>query len=37
LKGLRSEPFSEEHAKSDEEILAEELAAEAARKNAGAA
>jgi TRAP-type mannitol/chloroaromatic compound transport system permease small subunit len=37
LKGLRSEPFSEEHTKSDEEILAEELAAEAARKNAGAA
>jgi TRAP-type mannitol/chloroaromatic compound transport system permease small subunit len=37
LKGLRSEPFSEEHAKSDEEILAEELAAEAARKNAGVA
>jgi len=37
LKGLRSEPFSEQHAKSDEELLAEELAAEAARKNAGAA
>lgn len=37
LKGLRAEPFSDEHARSDEEILAEELAAEAAKKNAGAA
>jgi len=37
LKGLRPEPFSEEHGKSDEELLAEQLAAEAAAKNAGAA
>jgi len=36
LKGLRSEPMSVEAVKSDEEILAEELAAEAAKKLAGA-
>jgi TRAP-type mannitol/chloroaromatic compound transport system permease small subunit len=36
LKGLRSEPMSVEAAKSDEEILAEELAAQAAKKLAGA-
>ena len=31
LTGHRSEPFSVEHDKSDEELLAEELAAEAAK------
>ena len=36
LKGLRDEPMSVEAGKSDEEILAEELAAEAAKKLAGA-
>jgi TRAP-type mannitol/chloroaromatic compound transport system permease small subunit len=36
LKGLRDEPMSVEAAKSDEEILAEELAAQAAKKMAGA-
>jgi TRAP-type mannitol/chloroaromatic compound transport system permease small subunit len=36
LKGLRDEPMSVEAVKSDEEILAEELAAEAAKKLAGA-
>lgn len=36
LQGLRDEPFSAESTKSDEEILAEELAAEAERKLAGA-
>jgi TRAP-type mannitol/chloroaromatic compound transport system permease small subunit len=36
LKGLREEPMSVEAVKSDEEILAEELAAEAAKKLAGA-
>jgi TRAP-type mannitol/chloroaromatic compound transport system permease small subunit len=36
LKGLRAEPMSVEAAKSDEEILAEELAAQAAKKMAGA-
>lgn len=36
LKGLRDEPMSVESVKSDEEILAEELAAEAAKKLAGA-
>lgn len=36
LRGLIPEPFSAEAAKSDEEILAEELAAEAERKLAGA-
>ena len=36
LRGLRSEPMSVEHHKSDEEILAEELAAEAEKKMAGA-
>jgi TRAP-type mannitol/chloroaromatic compound transport system permease small subunit len=35
LKGLRSEPMSVEAVKSDEEILAEELAAQAAKKLAG--
>ena len=35
LKGLRDEPMSVEAVKSDEEILAEELAAEAAKKQAG--
>jgi TRAP-type mannitol/chloroaromatic compound transport system permease small subunit len=36
LLGLRDEPFSAESTKSDEELLAEELAAEAERKLAGA-
>ena len=36
LKGLRNEPMSIEPGKSDEEILAEELAAEAAKKQSGA-
>jgi TRAP-type mannitol/chloroaromatic compound transport system permease small subunit len=36
LKGLRDEPMSVEAVKSDEEILAEELAAQAAKKMAGA-
>jgi TRAP-type mannitol/chloroaromatic compound transport system permease small subunit len=36
LKGLRDEPMSVEAVKSDEEILAEELAAQAAKKLAGA-
>jgi TRAP-type mannitol/chloroaromatic compound transport system permease small subunit len=36
LQGLREEPFSAESTKSDEERLAEELAAEAERKLAGA-
>jgi TRAP-type mannitol/chloroaromatic compound transport system permease small subunit len=36
LKGLRDEPMSVETVKSDEEILAEELAAQAAKKLAGA-
>jgi len=36
LQGLRNEPMSVEAGKSDEEILAEELAAEAAKKQAGA-
>ena len=36
LRGLLDEPFSTEAAKSDEEILAEELAAEAEKKMAGA-
>ncbi len=36
LQGLRSEPISVEPGKSDEEILAEELAAAAAKKQAGA-
>ena len=36
LKGLRAEPMSIEPGKSDEEILAEELAAEAAKKQSGA-
>lgn len=36
LRGLIPEPFSAEAAKSDEEILAEELAAEAEKKLAGA-
>jgi TRAP-type mannitol/chloroaromatic compound transport system permease small subunit len=36
LKGLRDEPMSVEAAKSDEEILAEELAAAAEKKLAGA-
>jgi TRAP-type mannitol/chloroaromatic compound transport system permease small subunit len=36
LKGLREEPMSVEAVKSDEEILAEELAAQAAKKLAGA-
>ena len=35
LKGLRDEPMSIEGGKSDEELLAEELAAEAAKKLAG--
>jgi TRAP-type mannitol/chloroaromatic compound transport system permease small subunit len=35
LRGLREEPMSIEGGKSDEELLAEELAAEAARKMAG--
>jgi TRAP-type mannitol/chloroaromatic compound transport system permease small subunit len=36
LKGLRDEPMSVESGKSDEEVLAEELAAQAAKKLAGA-
>ena len=36
LRGLRDEPMSMEGGKSDEELLAEELAAEAAKKQAGA-
>ncbi len=36
LRGLRTEPFSVEQGKSDEELLAEELAAEAQKKLAGA-
>lgn len=36
LKGLRPEPFSIDSVKSDEELLAEELAAEAQKKLAGA-
>lgn len=36
LRGLRSEPFSVEALKSDEQLLAEELAAEAEKKLAGA-
>lgn len=36
LRGLRDEPMSIEPGKSDEEILAEELAAEAAKKQSGA-
>ena len=36
LQGLRAEPMSIEPGKSDEEILAEELAAEAAKKQSGA-
>ena len=36
LKGLRDEPMSVEPGASDEEILAEELAAQAAKKLAGA-
>jgi TRAP-type mannitol/chloroaromatic compound transport system permease small subunit len=36
LRGVLDEPFSAEGAKSDEEILAEELAAEAEKKMAGA-
>ena len=36
LKGLRDEPMSYESGKSDEEVLAEELAAQAAKKLAGA-
>ena len=36
LRGLRDEPFSVEPGKSDEELLAEELAAEAQKKLAGA-
>jgi TRAP-type mannitol/chloroaromatic compound transport system permease small subunit len=36
LRGLRSEPMSIEGGKSDEELLAEELAAEAAKKQSGA-
>ena len=36
LRGVLGEPFSAEAAKSDEEILAEELAAEAEKKLAGA-
>lgn len=35
LRGLRSEPFSIEAGKSDEELLAEELAAQAQKKLAG--
>jgi len=37
LKGLIPEPFSVESTKSDEELLAEELAAEAAKKNTAGA
>jgi TRAP-type mannitol/chloroaromatic compound transport system permease small subunit len=36
LRGLRAEPFSVESVKSDEELLAEDLAAEAQKKLAGA-
>ena len=36
VRGLRAEPMSIEGGKSDEEILAEELAAEAAKKQSGA-
>jgi TRAP-type mannitol/chloroaromatic compound transport system permease small subunit len=36
LRGLRDEPMTLEGGKSDEELLAEELAAEAAKKQAGA-
>ncbi len=36
LRGLRDDPMSMEGGKSDEELLAEELAAEAAKKQAGA-
>ena len=36
LRGQRDEPMSIEPGKSDEELLAEELAAEAARKQSGA-
>lgn len=36
LKGVIAEPFSAEAAKSDEELLAEELAAQAEKKLAGA-
>jgi TRAP-type mannitol/chloroaromatic compound transport system permease small subunit len=36
LRGLRDEPMSIEGGKSDEELLAEELAAEAAKKQSGA-
>ena len=36
LRGLRSEPMTMEGGKSDEELLAEELAAEAAKKQSGA-
>jgi TRAP-type mannitol/chloroaromatic compound transport system permease small subunit len=36
LRGLRDEPMSIEGHKSDEELLAEELAAEAAKKQSGA-
>ena len=36
INGHRSEPFSDEGQKSDEEMLAEELAAEAEKKLAGA-
>ena len=36
LRGLREEPISVEPGKSDEEILAEELAAAAAKKQSGA-
>lgn len=36
LRGLRAEPFSADAVKSDEELLAEELAAEAEKKLAGA-
>ena len=36
LRGLRAEPFSVDSVKSDEELLAEELAAEAQKKLAGA-
>jgi hypothetical protein len=36
LRGLRDEPFSVEAQKSDDELLAEELAAQAQKKLAGA-
>ena len=36
LRGLIAEPMSVEHHKSDEELLAEEMAAEAEKKTAGA-